>query len=269
MNSELLKEELVKACVSGPESLEAFIASNGLRLGTALHGPNNVLKLVLRSIVLHGASPATLGVLAKVWEGLRIDEQTNAVTELIMVEHNLNFESFSDDIDILQAIRSTVKEISKHVPNISDDKQEYSLVGRKSFFAGTFGKTTLQRLALLNHAYNTFETIWPYAFKPLAAEVLFFQNSVVHHVTAAAQGALEHLSKKATIKDIWRVFRLLQKEKKRLLRRNGDTSNEHECQKKVVEVNLNLMGLRVCQWIFEHNTRGLSVESIERIACFF
>jgi hypothetical protein len=266
MNSELLKEELVKACVSGPESLEAFIASNGLRLGTALHGPKNVLKLVLRSIVLHGASPATLGVLAKVWEGLRIDEQTNAVTELIMVEHDLCIESTEDDLEVLQKIRSTVKEISKFMPNIPDNV--YSFAGRNSVFV-TFGRNTLQRLALLNQAYNTFETIWPYAFKPLAAEVLFFQNSVVHHVTAAAQGALERLSKKAAIKDIWRVFRLLQKEKKRLLRRNGDTSDEHECQKKVVEVNLNLMGLRVCQWIFEHNTRGLSVESVERIAFFF
>jgi hypothetical protein len=253
-----MQDQLLNACLSGPESLDTFISANGLRLGTALNGANNVMRLVLRSIVLKGASPALLGVLAKTWENLHIDEQTNAVTELVMAEHDLRVECVDDDARVRLVIESVVKEIAQHMPDFSEDKRSYSVVGRKSAFAGTFGRATLPRLALLNQAYNTFETIWPSSFGLLTREVLFIQHSSVRsHVTAVAQGCLARMSKTATVGELFDVWSRLLRVKRRML-------NYDRTKQVVEEVNLSLMQIRICQRIFKR--RLFSVEVIEHIA---
>ena len=51
-----LRDELRRACLNGPEALQALIRAKGLQLGAEL----NVLREVLRAIVLDGAQPGVL-----------------------------------------------------------------------------------------------------------------------------------------------------------------------------------------------------------------
>ena len=81
-----LRDELRRACLNGPEALQALIRAKGLQLGAEL----NVLREVLRAIVLDGAQPGVLAVLAKQLKWLSVRQSNgdiiNAITELIVIE---------------------------------------------------------------------------------------------------------------------------------------------------------------------------------------
>ena len=153
-----LRDELRRACLNGPEALQALIRAKGLQLGAEL----NVLREVLRAIVLDGAQPGVLAVLAKQLKWLSVKQSNgdtiNAITELIVIEQESDLVYTSGpgtyvrrdpDNTFRRSIAAAVQEALKHMRTFNLEEQIP--------FRG--GRGYISSIALANTAFYVYEAL--------------------------------------------------------------------------------------------------------------
>ena len=140
-----LSAELTRACLDGPKALDRLIQAKGLQLGAEL----NVLREVLRAIVLNGARPHVLAVLAKQLRQLNVwqsnGDTVNAITELIVIEQQSEIQwteerghfRRSPDNTFRKLIAAAVKQALGLMPdfNVEERIRFSGMYGHISYFA--------------------------------------------------------------------------------------------------------------------------------------
>ena len=167
-----LKDELTRACVQGPAALQTLVRAKGMRLCAEL----DVLREVLRVIVLQGADPKILCVIAKQLKGLEIaskkspNDTTNAITELISIENNLNiiytpnagYTPRQPDPIVRESIAAAVQQALKLMPKFNIDQR----ITHSGWY------TDIPALALTQRAFYVYEAL-KQPLRPFAEHVFF------------------------------------------------------------------------------------------------
>ena len=194
-----LKAELTRACLQGPAALQTLVRAKGMRLCAEL----DVLREVLRVIVLQGADPKILCVIAKQLKGLEIapkrslDGTTNAITELIRIESSLNiiytpnagYSRRQPDPALRKSIAAAVQQALKLMPKFNIDER----------IANSGWYTDIPALALSNTAFYVYEAL-EQPLRPFADQVLF--RGAYDTSKAIANDSLGRLIEAATFKDL-------------------------------------------------------------------
>ena len=166
-----LSDELTRACLSGPVALRNLIKAKGLQLGNEL----NILREALSAIVLKGAQPKLLAVIAEQLKGLSVvqrnnSDTSNAITELIMIENKLKLEWINGkgyvyrapDPALRKSITSAVREALLLMPefNVKQDIQISNV------------KQDIPHMALAFAAFYVYEAL-TLPLGPFADQILF------------------------------------------------------------------------------------------------
>ena len=166
-----LRDELTRACIGGPKALQALIKANGLELGATL----NVLRVVLRAVVLEGAQTKVLTVLAKHLKGLTVTQEgsgtISAITELIAIERELSnvwstqrqeYIRRQPDPALRESFAAAVREALRLMPTFNVDERIpfYMISGH------------LSQLTLQSQAFYVYEAL-KLPLRPFADQVLF------------------------------------------------------------------------------------------------
>jgi hypothetical protein len=194
-----LKAELTRACVQGPAALQTLVHAKGMRLGAEL----NVLREVIRTIVLQGADPKILCVIAKQLKGLEIpsngifSDTVNALTELIRIESDLNviympnvgYTPRQPDHIVRKSIDAAVQQALKLMPKFNID-QRINYSGNHIY---------IPTLALTQRAYYVYEAL-NLPLRPFADQVLF--RGSYHTSKAIANDSLGRLVESAPFEEL-------------------------------------------------------------------